>query len=91
MELAVKFAFLLVFLVSVHRTACSHFRGGSFTYKPVNSSNPASTKVRVAFPNTHLSDVRTPNMNSSFLEIALTNSAFLFKTFDVNKTVERHR
>ena len=61
MEPDIKFALLLVFLVYVHRTACTHFRGGSFTYKPVNSSNHASMKVRVAFSNTHLFDVRTPN------------------------------
>ena len=76
MEAGIKFALLLVFLVYVHRTACTHFRGGSFTYKPVNSSNHASMKVRVAFSNTHLFDVRTPNMNSSSLETAFSNSAF---------------
>ena len=93
METGIKFALLLVFLVYVHRTACTHFRGGSFTYKPVNSSNHASMKVRVAFSNTHLFDVRTPNMNSLSLETAFSNSAFPCKTSDVsvNKTVERHR
>ena len=45
MELAVKYIILIVCLVLVHDAACTHFRGGTFTYKPVNPSDPANTTV----------------------------------------------
>ena len=32
-------------LVQVQNSVCSHFRGGTFTYKPANPSDPANTKV----------------------------------------------
>ena len=35
----------LISLVQVHPSVCSHFRGGTFTYKPVDPSNPANTTV----------------------------------------------
>ncbi|KAK2562946.1 hypothetical protein P5673_013930 [Acropora cervicornis] len=43
MTLATKFMILIVFLVLVHNAVCSHFRGGTFTYTPVNPSDPANT------------------------------------------------
>ena len=35
----------IVFLVLVHDAVCTHFRGGTFTYKPVNPSDFANTTV----------------------------------------------
>ena len=46
MELSGKVLMLIVFrLVLVHDAVCSHFRGGTFTYKPVNPSDSANTTV----------------------------------------------
>ena len=45
MTLATKSMILIVFLVLVHNAVCSHFRGGTFTYTPVNPSDPANTTV----------------------------------------------
>lgn len=36
---------LFLCLVQVHPSVCSHFRGGTFIYKPVDQSNPANTTV----------------------------------------------
>ena len=36
---------LLICLVQVHDSVCSHFRGGTFMYRPVDPSNPANTTV----------------------------------------------
>lgn len=47
MELARKFLPLIIFLVQAEESLCTHFRGGTFTYKPVNPSNTTSTKVSV--------------------------------------------
>lgn len=65
MEHTGRFAFLLVFLMCVHKTVCTHFRGGSFTYKPLNSSNPASMKVRV--PSTQLFNLLLLSHYDSYL------------------------
>ena len=45
MELSGKGFILIVLLVFVHDAVCRHFRGGTFTYKPVNPSDPENTKV----------------------------------------------
>ena len=45
MELSGKGFILIVFLVLVHDAVCTHFRGGTFTYKPVKPSDPKDTKV----------------------------------------------
>ena len=45
MELSGKVLILIVFLVLVYDAVCSHFRGGTFTYKPVNPSDSANTTV----------------------------------------------
>ena len=45
MELAVKYIILIVCLALAHDAVCTHFRGGTFTYKPVNPSDPANTTV----------------------------------------------
>ena len=45
MELSGKSLISIVFLVLVHDAVCSHFRGGTFTYKPVDPTDPANTEV----------------------------------------------
>jgi len=45
MELSGKRLISIVFLMLVHDAVCTHFRGGTFTYKPVNPSDPANTTV----------------------------------------------
>ena len=45
MELSAKSLALIVFFILVHDAVCSHFRGGTFTYKPVNPSDPANTRI----------------------------------------------
>ena len=47
MELSGKGLILIVFLVLVHDAVCTHFRGGTFTYKPVNPSDSANTTVSI--------------------------------------------
>ena len=45
MKLSGKSLISIVFLMLVHDAVCTHFRGGTFTYKPVNPSDPANTTV----------------------------------------------
>jgi len=45
MELSGKSIISIVFLVLINDVLCTHFRGGTFTYKPVNPSDPANTTV----------------------------------------------
>ena len=45
MILLEKIVVFLISLVQVHPSVCSHFRGGTFTYKPADQSNPANTTV----------------------------------------------
>ena len=45
MKLFEMYIALLICLVQVHDSVCSHFRGGTFTYRPVDPSNPANLRV----------------------------------------------
>lgn len=45
MILLEKIVVFLISLAQVHPSVCSHFRGGTFTYKPADQSNPANTTV----------------------------------------------
>lgn len=45
MELSGKSLISMVFLIVLHDVVCTHFRGGTFTYEPVNPSDPSNTKV----------------------------------------------
>ncbi|XP_078378906.1 integrin beta-like protein A [Oculina patagonica] len=49
MDLAGKCIIWIVCFVLVHDAVCTHFRGGTFTYKPVNPSDPANTTVIITF------------------------------------------
>ena len=45
MKLFEMYIALLICLVQVHDSVCTHFRGGTFTYTPVDPSNPANLRV----------------------------------------------
>ena len=45
MILLEKIVVFFISLVQVRQSVCSHFRGGTFAYKPVDRSNPANTTV----------------------------------------------
>ena len=45
MKLFEKFLVLLICLVQVQESVCSHFRGATFTYRPVDPSDAANLKV----------------------------------------------
>lgn len=45
MKLFEKFLVLLICLVQVQESVCSHFRGATFTYRAVDPSDAANLKV----------------------------------------------
>ena len=91
MKLAGKCITLIVCLVLVHDAVCTHFRGGTFTYKPVNPSDPANTTVSsfaeckqttfcsetFAFNDTHITWKWAKQLKIS-LEIATVHFAALY-------------
>lgn len=49
MKLFEKFLVLLICLVQVRESVCSHFRGATFTYRPVDPSDAANLKHRTQY------------------------------------------
>ena len=68
-ELSGKSLISIVFLVLVHDAVCSHFWGGTCTYKPVNPSDPTNTKESLFSKNL--------NFFESCTRVTLSNNVYL--------------
>ena len=75
MELSGKSLISIVFLMLVHDAVCTHFRGGTFTYKPVNPSDPANTTVSlISLENDSVLESFTNQVKCCSVAFGLNNS-----------------